>query len=138
MIVGPQYVFFSAKGTDQHQQSRLRQMEVGEHGANYFEIETGIDEQVCLSCAGEERSAAEANGVFEGSDCSGAYGDDAAGITHSPIDRRSGAIGDRVELGVKFVIFDTVYVNRLKGAQADVERDFHGLDAAVPDSAENF
>jgi len=39
---------------------------------------------------------------------------------------------------MEFVILDLVDANRLEGSEADVERDFSGLDAAPADTAENL
>src|ERR1700722_12138492 len=44
--VGLQHQVLPGESRDQHQQARLRQMEVGEQGAGEAESETGIDKQI--------------------------------------------------------------------------------------------
>src|SRR6185437_7630619 len=49
IVVRSQNIFFAAEGTNQHQQSRLRQMEIGQERTRHPEIETRINEQISLA-----------------------------------------------------------------------------------------
>ncbi len=138
MLIGAQNVFLSAEGADQHEQRRLGQVEVREHGLEDFEFEAWIDEQVCGSAAGEDSSRAGANRMFEGADGGGADGDDAPRFAESVVDSVGSCCGDGIRLGVEFVIFDAPDANGLKSPEADVKSDLGGFDSTLTDALENF
>src|SRR5262249_50091164 len=51
VLVGPQNILAAGKRGDQHQQCRLRQMEVGQQGPDYPKLRAGIDKNVCFAGA---------------------------------------------------------------------------------------
>jgi hypothetical protein len=77
-------------------------------------------------------------GVFESADRGGAYRYDAAGFAAGLTDLRSGFFRNRIGLGVEGVLFDFLDADWLEGAEAEVESDFCGLDAAIVEAGQNF
>ncbi len=142
MFVGGQDVFASAEGTYQHQQRRLRQVEVCQHRLDHFKFETccgiRINKKVGRCWACDDCSGAYSNRMFEGANRCGANGNYPAPAAEREIDGRGGAGGDGVGLGVELVILDAIDADRLESSQADVQRDPGGLDAALTDSVENL
>ncbi len=117
-------------------------MEVGQHRLHHFEFETyfgiWVDEEVGCGGACKDFTCALAGCVFQSSNRGGSYGDDATVVAECLVDGGGGAGGDRIGFGMEFVIFDLLDADWLKGSQADVERDFGGLDAALADAVEDF
>src|SRR6202040_2707575 len=113
-------------------------MEICQDGADCFEVETWVDEQVCGGVAGKDFSSAAADGMFESSNRGGAYGDDATRSVKSQVYR--GRCGDRdgICFGVNFVVFNAHNMDWLEGSEADVQRDLGGLDTALADAREGF
>jgi len=116
----------------------LRQVEIRQHGLDYFEFEAWVDEEVGCRRARDDDSCPEANRVFEGSNRCRSDGDDATLGAKSLVYGGGGAWGDGIRFGMKFVILDAVDADRLEGSEADMEGDFGGLDSALAEAVEGF
>jgi len=138
VLVGCQDFLSSAEGADQHEQCGLRQVEIGQHCLDHLEFEAWVDEEVGSGRACNDFCCADANCVFESSNRGGADGDYATFGAESVVDDGGGAGGDGIRFGMEFVKFDLVDAYGLESSQADVERDFGGLDAALADAVEDF
>ncbi len=76
MFVGGKNMFPAGEGADQHEQARLREMEVGDESADEAEFEAGRDKDVGGARVGLNRSiTGRVCGGFEGADYGGADGD---------------------------------------------------------------
>ena len=76
--------------------------------------------------------------MFECADGGGSYGDDAAVFAEGGVDGGGGFWREGVALAVEVDVFDAVYADGLEGAEADVECDVGGLDAALPEGFQNL
>jgi len=138
VLVGAEHTFPPGQTADQHEQSRLRQMEVGQHRLDCFEFETWIDEKVSSSGTGDDGSCAEAHGVFQSSNGGGADSDDAPRGAESLVDSGCGAGRNRVGLGMDLVIFHALDAYWLECAKADVQCDLGAFNAALMNAVEDF
>src|SRR4051812_31668378 len=109
----------TAQGRDEHQQRALWEMKIGEHRADDPELVSGINEEVGFAGAGLDVTGA--SGIFEGADRSSADGDDAAVFVKRSVYGFGGGVGDLIRLTVQLVPLDDLFVDGLKGAEADVE-----------------
>src|ERR1700727_1257257 len=113
-------------------------MEIGQHGADEAEFVAGVDEEIRVAGAGSDFSVGLLSGKFQGADCGGSHGYDAAGGAEGLGNFCRRFCGDRVKIGVKFVVFDYFGANGLESSEAHVEGDLGGFDAASFYSRENF
>src|SRR5258708_32797481 len=67
MFVSAEHVFFSAESADQHEQRGLRQMKVGQHRFDYFELEARINEKISHARPGGDGPSSGPHCMFEGS-----------------------------------------------------------------------
>ncbi len=138
MIIGAKDILFSAEGADQHEQSGLRKVEVGEKGVHNLEMISGIDEKIGMAGSGAHSASALPGGVFESADGGGPDRDDAAGIPAGSFNLFGGGFGDGVGLGVKLVLFYRFGADGLEGSETDMESDFGGFDSTFAKAGENL
>ena len=138
MFVSAPNIFFSAKRADQHQQRRLRQMEICEHRPDHLEIESGVNKYVGDAGPRKDRACSSPGRMFESSNSSGADGNDATFVIHSPVDRGGRVPRNGIRLGVNFVIFHPLHANGLERSQTNMQSDFNGLNSAPADAVEDF
>lgn len=138
MAVGCKDVFFPTQGADQHEEGRLRQVEVGEQCADDLKFVSGIDKQVGFAGTRADYPLSLLCGVFECADRRRPDCYQAAILAPCPVDLFCGFRGDRIAFRMQFVLFDFFYANRLKGSQPDVECDFGGFDFALAEAHQNL
>lgn len=126
-----------AQGADEHQEGRLRQVEVGEKGVDDFEVVSGIDKQVRFSGTGHDIAGMLAGSEFQRADRGGADGDDASRLATRLPDFLGGGFGDGVGLGVKTMLLDSFRTDRLKSSETHMERNLRGFNAAGADAGKN-
>ena len=118
LAVGFEDEVAGGEGADEHHQGGLGEVEIGEQGADGFELEAGGDEEVGFATGGEDLAVVAGDG-FEGAHGGGADGDSAGGV----LNLGGGGCGDIVLLVVHDVVFDAFGADGLEGADADVEGD---------------
>src|SRR5258708_20964420 len=138
MFVSAKHGLFSAESADQHEQRGLRQMKVGQHRFDYFELEARINEKISHARPGGDGPSSGPHCMFEGSNRGSAHRNDSTPSAQSLVDRGRRLSGNRIGLGMEPVILDTLDANRLKSSQADVQGDLHGLDSTLADAVEDF
>ena len=85
-----QHALAAGEGADQHEETGLGQMEVGEEGADEAEVEAGRDEYFRLAGMGLQFASSGLKGtVLQSSYNRGAYGNDPTAFAHGSIDRFS-------------------------------------------------
>ncbi len=139
MAVGVQDRIASGESAYQHQESRLGQVEVSEERIHDAEGVAGNDEEVDFAGLGGEAAARRLrDSVFEGTDGSGADGDNSAIFVEGSIDGGRGFGRYRVGLFVEMVILDALDAYGLEGAQSDVQGEAGDFDSALVEGVENF
>ncbi len=118
LAVGFEDEVAGGEGADEHHQGGFGEVEIGEQGADGFELEAGGDEEVGFATGGDDLAVVAGDG-FEGAHGGGADGDSAGGA----LNLGGGGCGDVVLLVVHDVVFDAFGADGLEGADADVEGD---------------
>ena len=127
--VGAQDVGAAGKGTDEHQEGRARQVKVRDHRVHHVKTEAGANEKFGRMLTGREMP--EGGDVpFERANDRRSGGDDSPPGLLRADDRGCRRRAERVGFGMHHVIVDSLRRHRSKGAQPDVERQSHELDAA--------
>ena len=139
MTVGGEDRLAAGKGADEHEQARLRQMEVGEQGGDETELEAGGDENLRFARMGFERIAGGLKrAMLQRADNRGADGDDAAALADGAVDGFGARCGERVALAVQMNLIDSFHTKRRKGAEPNVEREAHDFDTTDGERFENL
>ena len=121
MAIGGHGEFVAGEGADEDEEAGLRQMEICEHRVDALELEAGIDEEIRLA------GVAELVEGLDGADGGGADGHHASRVLE--LDLRVLAHFEAFEM--EFVLFDGLGMERLKSAEAHVERDFGAAGRAL-------
>jgi hypothetical protein len=131
MAVCVHYQFFSAERAHQHQQRRLRQMEVCQQRVHDAKAIAGIDEYVCLALSGFHAIVSGACGsILQGSNGGCAHRYYAPVLSFRSIDCSRRFFRDFVPLSVQFVVFYLLYSYRLKGPESDVQSDLGNFNSS--------
>ena len=115
---------------DEHEQRRLRQVEVRQKSAQDLEVKSRVNEERRLPRVRPHAPAVFLRHRFKRPGRRRADGNDAAALVLRAGDCRCAARGDIEDLRVNRVRLDLVHANRRERAVADVHRDVGPLDAA--------
>src|SRR5271157_3691989 len=86
VLVSAKHQFLFRKCRDQHEQRRLRKMEVGQESTDNLEREARNNEQACFAPAGSDAPAMFPRHTFERSDTRCPHGDHAPALIESTVD----------------------------------------------------
>jgi hypothetical protein len=136
MAIRREHRLGSGKGTHQHQQGRLGQVEVGDHRIDAAKGVPGTNEQARLAVERARRTVPA--GGLEGAHHRGPDRDhpSAAGMRRLDAPARAGAHPD--PLGVHVVVLEAPGTHRLEGPRADVQGHEVELDAALANRLEQL
>src|ERR1035437_771098 len=137
--VGGEDSFASGECGNQHEQARLGQVEVGQHGVDQLELEAGGDEDFRRAGVRFERAAGgtERSG-FERADgcCPGGY--DAAGTACSGVNSLRCLSRQRIALAMQANIGEPVNTKRGERSEAHVQCNASYFDAAGSEGIEDL
>jgi hypothetical protein len=134
MSVGSKRCLLARERTDEHQQRRLRQVEIRHHRVDDPKFEPGVDEQAAV--AGERRERAAARGRLERTHAGRADGHDAPARGAATRDCFAGRRRHLQPFRMQLVILDALRSNGRESTRADVQRQKRVLDAELRERSE--
>ena len=135
--VGPQRFLPSHQRADEHEQSALGQVEIGDERVNGLDPDARIDEDRGVPGAGMYDAVLRCHG-FERPDGSGADADNPAAGRTDAVQGFGGLLRDLAELAVHDVLFGVLLLDGAKGAEPDVQEDRYDRDAFGADPLQQF
>jgi len=120
--------FARSEGRNQHEQRRVGQVEIGEHGADGFEFVTGQYKEVGFA-GSRLKSAVSLNNVFERSRGGGADSHNPASFAARGIQAIGGGFGNLESFGFQNVLRRIVRAYGQERSDPDVQGDSDDLDS---------
>src|SRR5690554_3376757 len=124
-------VFIAGESTDQHDQRRLGQMEIGHHRVHCLEAVAGIDEDIGF--ATKSRKNAVITGRLKRANRYSAHRHHATATSTGLNHRVYGLLGNLGNFAVHNVIMDILHPDRLEGTRTHVQRYIGKLNTLGPE-----